>query len=150
MPSTWPNASRRCGPPSRCTQRRGPRLPQGGEAQLEAELEAIGSLVGRDAVVAVGETGLDYYRTREPEGRAAQERSFRRHIGWAHQHGRTLMIHDRDAHDDILRVVDDAGVPERMVMHCFSGDADFAARCLERGRGCRSRGRHVRIGRSPP
>jgi len=106
---------------------------RGGEAQLEAELEAIGSLVGRDAVVAVGETGLDHYRTREPEGRAAQERSFRRHIAWAHEHNRTLMIHDRDAHDDILRVVDDAGVPERMVMHCFSGDADFAARCLERG-----------------
>ena len=105
----------------------------GGEAELEARLGAIEPLVGNPVVLAVGETGLDYYRTREPEGRAAQERSFRRHIAWANGHRRTLVIHDRDAHDDILRVVDDAGVPEKMVMHCFSGDADFAERCLERG-----------------
>ena len=57
-------------------------------------------------VVAVGETGLDHYRTREAEGREAQEVSFRAHIGWAKTYGRTLMIHDRDAHDDILRVLD--------------------------------------------
>lgn len=107
-------------------------LGRGAEA-LERDLEVIGSLVGRPEVVAVGETGLDFYRTREPAGREVQEMAFRRHIGWAHEHGKTLMIHDRDAHDDILRVVDAAGVPEKMVMHCFSGDADFAGRCLERG-----------------
>lgn len=105
----------------------------GGLEALEAELAAIGELVERAVVVAVGETGLDYYRTRDAEGRKAQEISFRRHIALAHAADRTLMIHDRNAHDDILRVVDEEGVPRRMVMHCFSGDADFAQRCLERG-----------------
>lgn len=106
---------------------------QQGEEQLEADLALMAELVASPGVVAVGETGLDYYRTREDEGRRIQEVSFRRHIGWAKSHGKTLMIHDRDAHDDILRVLDDEGVPERVVMHCFSGDADFATRCLERG-----------------
>lgn len=106
---------------------------QQGEEQLEADLALMAELVAYPGVVAVGETGLDYYRTREDEGRRIQEVSFRRHIGWAKSHGKTLMIHDRDAHDDILRVLDDEGVPERVVMHCFSGDADFATRCLERG-----------------
>lgn len=105
----------------------------GGDAALTAELTAIEELVGEPVVVAVGETGLDHFRTREPVGRAAQERAFRAHIGWAKAAGKTLMIHDRDAHDDILRVLDDEGVPDRVVMHCFSGDADFAERCLERG-----------------
>lgn len=106
---------------------------QQGEEQLEADLALMAELVAYPGVVAVGETGLDYYRTREDEGRRIQEVSFRRHIGWAKSHGKTLMIHDRDAHDDILRVLDDEGVPERVVMHCFSGDADFARCCLERG-----------------
>lgn len=106
---------------------------RGGEAQLAAELAAIEALVDDPVVVAVGETGLDHYRTREPEGRAAQVRAFRTHIGWAKATDKTLMIHDRDAHDDILRVLDEEGAPERVVMHCFSGDADFAERCLERG-----------------
>lgn len=104
-----------------------------GESGLAAVLAELEPLVALPVVAAVGETGLDYYRTREPEGRGAQERSFREHIGWAKVHGRTLMIHDRDAHDDVLRVLDDEGVPERVVMHCFSGDADFARRCIERG-----------------
>ena len=82
---------------------------------------------------AVGETGLDFYRTRDDDGKRAQERSFRRHIEWAKRHDRTLVIHDRDAHDDVLRVLDDEGAPERVVMHCFSGDVDFARACLERG-----------------
>lgn len=106
---------------------------RGGQEALDRDLAVIDDLVGRDVVVAVGETGLDYYRTREPEGRAAQERSFRAHIGWAKRHGKALMIHDRDAHGDILRVLDDEGLPDTVVMHCFSGDADFAGRCLERG-----------------
>lgn len=106
---------------------------RGGEERLAGELAEIWELAQAPEVVAVGETGLDYYRTGEPEGRQAQERSFRTHIGWAKQLGKTLMIHDRDAHDDIVRVLDDEGIPERFVMHCFSGDADFARRCLERG-----------------
>ena len=104
-----------------------------GEAALEEALAVIEGLVPSEVVVAVGETGLDYFRTRDAAGQAVQEMSFRRHIEWAKRHGRTLMIHDRDAHADILRVLDDAGVPERVVMHCFSGDADFARQCVERG-----------------
>ena len=80
----------------------------------------------------MGETGLDYFRTGE-DGRAAQQRSFRRHIDLAKRLDRTLVIHDRDAHDDVLRILDEEGVPERFVMHCFSGDADFARACLDRG-----------------
>lgn len=108
-------------------------LLRDGAAGLFAVLADLEPLVAAPEVVAVGETGLDHYRTREAEGREAQEVSFRAHIGWAKTYGRTLMIHDRDAHDDILRVLDDEGLPERVVMHCFSGDADFARRCLERG-----------------
>ena len=81
---------------------------------------------------AVGETGLDHFRTGE-EGRAAQERSFRAHIAMAKRLDKTLVIHDRDAHDDVLRVVDEEGPPERWVMHCFSGDDRFARACLDRG-----------------
>ncbi len=85
-----------------------------------------------DRVRAVGETGLDYFRTGE-EGRAAQHESFRRHIDLAKRLDRTLVIHDRDAHDDVLRMLDEEGVPDRFVMHCFSGDAAFARACLDRG-----------------
>lgn len=102
-----------------------------GDEPFEATLAEIESMVPKAR--AVGETGLDYYRTRDADGKLAQERSFRRHIGWAKEHGKTLVVHDRDAHDDILRVLDDEGAPERVVMHCFSGDADFARACTERG-----------------
>ena len=80
----------------------------------------------------MGETGLDYFRTGE-DGRAAQDESFRRHIDLAKRLDKTLVIHDRDAHDDVLRVIDEEGAPERWVMHCFSGDAAFARACLDRG-----------------
>lgn len=100
---------------------------------LEEHLDQLSDLLTLPEVVAVGETGLDYYRTREPEARTRQEASFRRHIGWAKRHGKTLVIHDRDAHTDILRVLDDEGAPERVVMHCFSGDAAFAEECVKRG-----------------
>ncbi|MGH8939430.1 MAG: TatD family hydrolase, partial [Actinomycetes bacterium] len=79
-----------------------------------------------------GETGLDYFRTGD-EGRAAQHASFRRHVDLAKRLDRTLVIHDRDAHDDVLRLLDEEGVPPRTVMHCFSGDADFARACVDRG-----------------
>jgi TatD DNase family protein len=99
------------------------------EAAL-AEIEALAS--AHDKVRAVGETGLDHFRT-GPEGRAAQVESFRRHIDLAKRLDKTLVIHDRDAHEEVLAVLDEEGAPERWVMHCFSGDADFARRCLDRG-----------------
>jgi TatD DNase family protein len=80
----------------------------------------------------VGETGLDRYRTGE-DGWAAQEASFRAHIGIAKRHGTALVVHDRDAHDEVLRVLEDEGAPEHTVLHCFSGDAGFARACVERG-----------------
>ena len=62
-----------------------------------------------------------------------QAASFRAHIAIAKAHGKALVIHDRDAHDDVLRILDEAGAPDRTVFHCFSGDADFAQRCARRG-----------------
>jgi TatD DNase family protein len=108
-----------------------PRLAE--EGRLDDALAEIETLArAHDRVRAVGETGLDHFRTGE-EGRAAQVESFRWHIDLAKRLDKTLVIHDRDAHDDVLRIVDEEGVPERWVMHCFSGDADFARRCLDRG-----------------
>jgi TatD DNase family protein len=108
-----------------------PRLAE--EGRLGEALEEIEALAtGSDRVRAVGETGLDHFRTGE-EGRTAQELSFRRHVDLAKRLGKTLVIHDRDAHEEVLRILDDEGVPERFVMHCFSGDAAFARACLDRG-----------------
>jgi TatD DNase family protein len=80
----------------------------------------------------VGETGLDHYRTTS-DGWEKQEESFRRHIVIAKESGKALVIHDRDAHDDVLRVLESEGAPDRVVFHCFSGDEDFARRCVDRG-----------------
>jgi TatD DNase family protein len=108
-----------------------PRLAEAGK--LEEALAEIDSLAGAgDHVRAIGETGLDYFRTGD-EGKEAQHHSFREHIRMAKRHGKALMIHDRDAHSDVLEVLDDEGIPDRTVMHCFSGDADFAKECVERG-----------------
>ncbi len=107
-----------------------PRLAEQG--RLDAALAEIADLAARPEVRAVGETGLDHFRTGE-EGREAQVRSFRRHIELAHELDRTLVIHDRDAHQEVLDVVDEVGAPPRWVMHCFSGDAAFAEACLSRG-----------------
>ncbi|RNM11651.1 TatD family hydrolase [Nocardioides pocheonensis] len=100
--------------------------------RLDDALAEIADLATHPRVRAVGETGLDRYRT-GPDGHDAQVRSFRRHIELAATLDRTLVIHDRDAHADVLRVLDDVGAPPRWVMHCFSGDAAFAEQCLERG-----------------
>jgi TatD DNase family protein len=100
--------------------------------ELDETWAQIEELATHPAVRAVGETGLDHFRTGE-DGRADQEHAFRLHIDLAKRLGKTLVIHDRDAHEDVLRVVDAEGAPERVVMHCFSGDAGFARRCLDRG-----------------
>jgi TatD DNase family protein len=107
-----------------------PRHAERGD--LDEALAEIDALAQSPHVRAVGETGLDYFRT-GAEGRDAQHTSFREHIRMAKRHGKTLVIHDRDAHDDVLAVLDDEGVPDRTVMHCFSGDAAFARECLDRG-----------------
>jgi TatD DNase family protein len=104
----------------------------GAGAADEAALAEIDRLAALPRVRAVGETGLDRFRT-GPEGWSAQEASFRAHIRIAKRHGVALVIHDRDAHDEILRVLEDEGAPEHTVFHCFSGDAAFAKACVERG-----------------
>jgi TatD DNase family protein len=101
-------------------------------ADLDEALRAVEELAWRPEVRAVGETGLDHFRTGE-DGRAAQEHSFRAHIAIARRTGKALMIHDRDAHPDVLRVLDGEGAPDTVVMHCFSGDRDFALECVRRG-----------------
>lgn len=94
--------------------------------------DAIATLARDSVVVGVGETGLDHFRT-EADGWGRQEESFRRHIAIAKHTGKALVIHDRDAHDDVLRVLESEGAPDHVVFHCFSGDEDFARRCVDRG-----------------
>lgn len=97
----------------------------------EAEREVLERLVEHPRVVAVGETGLDYYWDYSPP--EAQWEAFRWHIRLAKRVGKPLMIHDREAHDDILEVLRSEGPPETVVFHCFSGDGEFARRCVEQG-----------------
>ena len=107
-----------------------PRLAaQGG---LDAAYREIEELAAHPRVRVIGETGLDYFRT-GPDGVGVQQDSFRWHIDLAKRTGKALQIHDRDAHEDVLRVLDEEGAPERTVLHCFSGVPDFALACVERG-----------------
>jgi TatD DNase family protein len=101
-------------------------------SDLDESLRAIEALAAQPRVRGIGETGLDTFRT-GAEGRAAQEASFRAHIAIAKRHGKALIIHDREAHDDVLRVLDSEKAPDTVVLHCFSGDATFAAECVRRG-----------------
>ncbi|MCO1658960.1 TatD family hydrolase [Pseudonocardia humida] len=93
-----------------------------------AEIER---LAADPRVVAVGESGLDYYWDYSPPER--QQPAFRWHIDLAKRLGKPLMIHDRDAHDDVLRVLREEGPPETVVFHCFSGDAAMARECADAG-----------------
>ena len=94
-------------------------------------LEVIEQL-GRDpACVAIGETGLDYYRDHTTP--AQQAASFRAHIDLAKRLDRALVIHCRDAWQDTLAVLADVGAPDRVIMHCFSGDWEIAERCVAAG-----------------
>jgi len=101
-------------------------------ADLPAALAEIDALAALPQVRGVGETGLDHFRT-GPESRAAQEESFRAHVRIAKRHGKALVIHDRDAHDDVVRVLVEEGAPDTVVFHCFSGGVDLARVCAEAG-----------------
>lgn len=100
--------------------------------KLEEALAEIERLAAHPRIRAIGETGLDFFRT-EGEGLAQQRYSFRRHIDIAKRLDLTLQIHDRDAHSDVVQVLREEGAPERVVFHCFSGDEDLAATCNEEG-----------------
>lgn len=99
---------------------------------LEDALAEIEALAASPRVRAVGETGLDYYRT-GPEGVDAQQYSFRQHIGVARRKGIAVQIHDREAHDDVVRILKEEQLPPAVVFHCFSGDAELARICNENG-----------------
>jgi len=97
----------------------------------ETVLAEIGALAALPQVRAVGETGLDYYR--DQAGPAVQQAWFRAHIEIAKRSGKALVIHDRDAHDDVLRILEEEGPPQNVVFHCFSGDEQMARRCAAAG-----------------
>ena len=97
------------------------------DADAEAEIE---ELLANPLVVAVGECGLDFFRMRSP--RPEQERALRAQVRLATSHDLPLVIHVREAWPEILRVLDE-GSAERVVLHCFSGDAEIAAGCVRRG-----------------
>ncbi|NIJ10578.1 TatD DNase family protein [Saccharomonospora amisosensis] len=97
----------------------------------EAERSEIERLARAPRVVSIGETGLDYYWDFSPP--KAQQDAFRWHIDLAKRLDKPLMIHDRDAHEDVLRILEEEGAPRSVVFHCFSADADIARRCVAQG-----------------
>jgi TatD DNase family protein len=97
----------------------------------ESTWDGLAELARRPEVRAIGETGLDYYWDRVPAD--LQQEAFRRHIALAKQAELALVIHDRDAHADVLRVLREEGAPEWTVFHCFSGDAEMARDCVRSG-----------------
>lgn len=99
---------------------------------LAADLKIIEKLAQHPRVCAIGETGLDYFRT-PPELRSVQQDSFKWHIELAKKTGKALVIHDRDSHDDVLSILSEVGAPEKTIFHCFSGDEVMAKTCIERG-----------------
>lgn len=101
-------------------------------ADLEADLATIERLASHPRVRAIGETGLDFFRT-EPELQERQKYSFRRHIALAKSVNKALVIHDRDAHRDVLDVLVEEGAPEKTIFHCYSGDVEMARECIEKG-----------------
>lgn len=96
-----------------------------GRVALETAWQEISELAKAPRVRGIGETGLDFFRT-EAAGLAVQEESFRFHIQLAKELDKALIIHDREAHDDVVRVLLDEGAPEKVVFHCFSGDEKLA------------------------
>ena len=107
-----------------------PRYEEAGE--LDAALAEIDELAGRPRVRAIGETGLDFFRT-EGEGLKAQQRSFEAHIAIAKKHGLAMQIHDRDAHGAVVETLRRVGAPEKTVFHCFSGETELARICADEG-----------------
>jgi TatD DNase family protein len=101
--------------------------------EREPVLAAITELAESPKVVAIGETGLDYYRDRS--ARDVQQAWFRAHIALAQRTGKALMIHDRNAHEDVLSILEEYAPwpPQKVIFHCFSGDAEMAERCAAAG-----------------
>ena len=96
---------------------------------LEKDLQVIKDLATHPRVRAIGETGLDFYRT-PPELRDKQKYSFKQHIKIAKEHKKALVIHDRDSHREVLDTLAEEGAPLNSIFHCFSGDVAMAKECL--------------------
>ena len=99
---------------------------------LEHDWSIIAKLAEHPRVRAIGETGLDYFRT-PPELRKRQQESFKWHIELAKKHNKALVIHDRDSHEDVLSVLLEVGAPDKTIFHCYSGDLAMAKICVDRG-----------------
>ena len=102
-----------------------------GENALDEAIAEIAELAKEEVVRAIGETGVDFFRTSE-EGRAFQEKSFRAHVQIANKLNKPVMVHDRDAHLDALRILDDEKA-QQVIFHCYSGDKEFAQELVKRG-----------------
>ena len=99
---------------------------------LEVDFKIIEELAKHPRVRAIGETGLDYFRT-PPELQEKQRKSFKLHIDLAKRTNKALVIHDRDAHQDVLDVLKEVGAPGKTVFHCYSGDLEMAKYCIDKG-----------------
>lgn len=107
-----------------------PRYAEAG--RLDKAIAVIDELAAHPRTRAIGETGLDFFRT-GPQGHASQFESFEAHIALAKKHGIAMQIHDRDAHEAVLETLLRVGAPERTVFHCFSGDDVMAKTCADAG-----------------
>lgn len=110
------------------------------EAPLYGDINSLNDAIGEIAdlakmprVRAIGETGLDFFRTEGDDSIALQQHSFEEHIRIAKENNIALMIHDRDAHDEVVQTLKRVGAPDRVVFHCYSGDVDLAEICAENG-----------------
>ena len=102
-------------------------------AALNAAIAEIETLAAQPRVRAIGETGLDFFRTEGENSIALQRHSFEEHIRIAKEKNIALMIHDRDAHDEVVATLKRVGAPEKVVFHCYSGETDLAQICIDNG-----------------
>ncbi len=100
---------------------------------LDKDIDQIALLAKQERVRAIGETGLDFYRTEDSQGIKFQQHSFERHIQIAKEHNIALQIHDRDAHKEVIETLLRVGAPDKVVLHCYSGDTDLAEICKANG-----------------
>lgn len=101
--------------------------------KLDEAIAEIAELAKLPRVRAIGETGLDFFRTEGDESLRLQKHSFEEHIRIAKENNLALMIHDRDAHDDVVSTLNRVGAPEKVVFHCYSGNTDLAKICIDNG-----------------
>jgi TatD DNase family protein len=100
---------------------------------LDVDIDGIADLASQERVRAIGETGLDFFRTESELGKSFQQHSFERHIQIAKDFGLALQIHDRDAHEQVVKTLQRVGAPEKVVFHCYSGDIELAKICKDNG-----------------